>query len=91
MPRLDGTGPVNMGPMTGRGLGYCGGHRSSGYFKRRGVGLDSRRCFGGRRFSGYDRTPNAHKLSPEEEREILLREKEILEAELETIERELED
>lgn len=23
MPRLDGTGPKGMGPMTGRGLGKC--------------------------------------------------------------------
>ncbi|MCD6320335.1 MAG: DUF5320 domain-containing protein [Candidatus Desulfofervidaceae bacterium] len=25
MPRLNGTGPLGMGPMTGRGLGYCPG------------------------------------------------------------------
>ena len=23
MPRQDGTGPRGLGPMTGRGLGYC--------------------------------------------------------------------
>lgn len=23
MPGLDGTGPHGMGPMTGRGMGYC--------------------------------------------------------------------
>jgi hypothetical protein len=23
MPRFDGTGPAGMGPMTGRGMGYC--------------------------------------------------------------------
>jgi len=23
MPGLDGTGPNEMGPMTGRGMGYC--------------------------------------------------------------------
>ncbi len=23
MPRFDGTGPDGMGPMTGRGMGYC--------------------------------------------------------------------
>lgn len=23
MPRLDGTGPMGLGPMTGRGLGWC--------------------------------------------------------------------
>ena len=25
MPRMDGTGPMGAGPMTGRGLGPCGG------------------------------------------------------------------
>jgi hypothetical protein len=25
MPKLDGTGPMGQGPMTGRGLGPCGG------------------------------------------------------------------
>lgn len=25
MPGLDGTGPLGQGPMTGRGLGLCGG------------------------------------------------------------------
>jgi hypothetical protein len=24
MPYLDGTGPMDLGPLTGRGLGYCG-------------------------------------------------------------------
>ncbi len=24
MPRMDGTGPLGQGPMTGRGLGPCG-------------------------------------------------------------------
>jgi hypothetical protein len=23
MPRFDGTGPMGLGPMTGRGMGYC--------------------------------------------------------------------
>ena len=31
MPAGDGTGPAGMGPMTGRGAGYCGGYGASGY------------------------------------------------------------
>jgi len=23
MPGFDGTGPIGLGPMTGRGMGYC--------------------------------------------------------------------
>ena len=31
MPAGDGTGPMGMGPMTGRGAGYCGGYGAPGY------------------------------------------------------------
>ncbi len=31
MPRGDGTGPAGMGPMTGRGAGYCAGYSVPGF------------------------------------------------------------
>ncbi len=31
MPFGDGTGPSGMGPMTGRGMGYCAGYVQPGY------------------------------------------------------------
>jgi len=31
MPYGDGTGPQGMGPMTGRGAGYCAGYAVPGY------------------------------------------------------------
>lgn len=31
MPRGDGTGPMGLGPMTGRGAGYCAGYGVPGY------------------------------------------------------------
>ena len=31
MARGDGTGPAGMGPMTGRGAGYCAGYPIPGY------------------------------------------------------------
>ena len=31
MPRGDGTGPMGMGPMTGRAAGYCAGYPMPGY------------------------------------------------------------
>ncbi len=40
MPRLNGTGPMGQGPMTGRGMGSCGG------------GMGCGQGFG-RRFSGF--------------------------------------
>jgi len=42
MPAGDGTGPPGMGPMTGRGAGYCAGYGAPGYagaFPGRGFGL----------------------------------------------------
>ena len=39
MPRFDGMGPMGQGPMTGRGLGPCGGCRCGGA----GYGLGARR------------------------------------------------
>lgn len=35
MPGRDGTGPVGMGPMTGRGMGYCGHHVHTPWAGRR--------------------------------------------------------
>ncbi len=48
MPLRDGTGPENMGPLTGRGLGNCDskGVRVSG--SAPGRGFFSRRAGGGR-------------------------------------------
>ena len=31
MPAGNGTGPVGMGPMTGRGAGFCAGYSMPGY------------------------------------------------------------
>ncbi len=31
MPRGDGTGPMGMGPMSGRGMGFCAGFGRPGY------------------------------------------------------------
>ena len=31
MPRGDGTGPMGMGPMTGRAAGYCAGYPVPGF------------------------------------------------------------
>jgi len=41
MPRGDGTGPMGMGPMTGRAAGFCAGFGAPGFANRyvgRGLG-----------------------------------------------------
>jgi len=57
MPRGDGTGPMGMGSMTGRGAGYCAGFGQPGYMTPgpgrvigfgRGYGRGFGRGFGGR-------------------------------------------
>jgi len=58
MPRGDGTGPGGMGPMTGRGAGYCAGYpvpgymnpyggRGMGWGRGGGMGMAWRRGWGG--------------------------------------------
>ena len=48
MPFGDRTGPAEMGPMTGRAMGYCAGYNRPGYTNP-GFG------FGGRGFGGGGR------------------------------------
>lgn len=56
MPAGDGTGPVGMGPRSGRGVGYCGGYEAPGWAnygpgrRARGRGGPGLR---GRRWGGY--------------------------------------
>lgn len=49
MPRGDKRGPNGMGPMTGRGLGYCNGYESAGFTKGTpmgGAGFGQNQGFG---------------------------------------------
>lgn len=49
MPRGDGTGPAGMGPMTGRGAGFCAGSRVPGFLNSssgRGLGFGRGRGYG---------------------------------------------
>ena len=50
MPRGDGTGPMGMGPMTGRGAGFCASFAVPGYMNPiPGFGLGFGRGRGSRR------------------------------------------
>jgi len=51
MPLGDGTGPAGMGPMTGRGTGYCAGYGVPGYANP----LPGARFVAGRPFLGWPR------------------------------------
>ena len=89
MPRRDGTGPMGMGPFTGRGMGFC---RPGRYIGRRaglgyGLGYGYGRMGGFNRWGGYP----ADSISPEEERNLLRGEKAALRSRLEEIEKILGD
>ncbi len=71
MPRLNGTGPMGQGPMTGRGMGNCpGGGRGFG------------QGFGGRFFRGWPFANRGGVPTKEEQKKLLLEEKEVIEQEL---------
>jgi len=57
MPGGNGTGPQGMGPMTGRGAGFCAGNSITGYInpgagRRLGMGAGRGLARGGRCFGG---------------------------------------
>ena len=56
MPFGDGTGPMGLGPMTGRGAGFCAGFGRPGFaspIPRRGFGFGWRMPYGYPYAGGY--------------------------------------
>ena len=76
MPGQDQTGPMGAGPMTGRGMGPCGG----GFGRGRGCG------FGYGRRGGYYLTGEERKASLEREVEYLKEDLKDAEKELKSLE-----
>ncbi|OGJ15461.1 hypothetical protein A3K73_04305 [Candidatus Pacearchaeota archaeon RBG_13_36_9] len=80
MPNMDKTGPAGQGPMTGRGLGPCGGGMRRGCLRGFGMG----RGFG----FGYRRQVT---LTKDEEKKILEADLKDIEVEKEAIQRRLKE
>ncbi|HKM04551.1 MAG TPA: DUF5320 domain-containing protein [Lachnospiraceae bacterium] len=83
MPRRDGTGPMGIGAMTGRGVGYCNPAMNSTldnqpiYFGGYGCGRGNRRQFCVAGAPGYQRN-NYLKNSVEMDEKTLLSNQETL-------------
>ncbi len=107
MPRGDGTGPMGMGPMTGRAAGFCAGYAVPGYMnpvQGRGRGMAWGRGYG-RGFgmgmawrhgwaayhSPFYPTPYYPANFPQSEEEILKKQAEYLGKELEQINKRIEE
>lgn len=103
MPRGDGTGPMGMGPLTGRAFGFCAGFRTPGFTNPgTGAGL-GRGCGYGRgfrRMSSFGTVPgwvpagysvfNGAFASAETEKEYLTRQADFMENQLEQVKKRLE-
>ena len=90
MPGRNGTGPMGQGPLTGRGLGPCGGGAAYGgrfYGRRMGFGRGARfgGGFGG---AGYYAPAN---LTAEEQKELLSERKAFLESELNDLQKQMDE
>lgn len=81
MPAFDKTGPQGQGPMTGRGMGRCGGGQGMG--RRMGFGRCCGRGRGLGRYFGWN-TPQ----TKEEQKTDLLEYKKALQEELEDVSKE---
>lgn len=103
MPRGDGTGPMGMGPMTGRAAGYCAGHATPGFANPvggRGLGMAWGRGGGGGRGLAWRRGPGrafgpmppaAAAPTREQETELLRSQADLLKEQLDRITSRLEE
>jgi hypothetical protein len=100
MPRGDGSGPTGMGPMSGRGAGFCAGFNTPGYMAQgcgRGFGMGLRRGFGGRfgfrgGMAGAQRAVgDFSQMSRDQEIEILKNQANSLKDALENVQKKLEE
>ena len=91
MPGRDGTGPVGMVAMAGRGLGPCAGAGVNRFGA--GLGFGQRRRLAGRRGfgRGYALNYTADQVDTKTQKEILQEQKEILKNNLETIDKQLDN
>ncbi|MBN1494488.1 DUF5320 domain-containing protein [Candidatus Peregrinibacteria bacterium] len=93
MPGFDGTGPMGQGPMTGWGIGACGGGRGygCGYGRRRGYGFGGRGMGRGGFWRGAPNWTPSFSASPSDEKSYLKDEIRCLKEDLEEAQKRLKD
>jgi hypothetical protein len=103
MPKGNGTGPLGMGPMTGRGAGLCAGNnfinsatgRGCGMGLLRGGGFGRRNIFQATGIPGWMRTGTStgvvHKTDLEFEKQSLMGYVKNIVSELESAKKRLEE
>lgn len=97
MPAGNGTGPMGMGPMTGRGAGFCSGAGTPGYANGGGFGYGGGYGGGfGRRNRFFATAPRGRfvrpmAMDPINEKQALQNQADALQAQLENIKKRLED
>jgi hypothetical protein len=105
MPRMDGTGPMGAGAMTGRGLGRCDSENVAearttptrgygmGYIRGcgRGFARGAGRGMGLGRGRGMGRGFAAGYVNPENRKDLLQRRKDILQERLSMVNEQLEN
>ncbi|NLC31765.1 MAG: DUF5320 domain-containing protein [Clostridiales bacterium] len=92
MPRMDGTGPMGTGAMTGRGFGPCGGGQRIGCTMGRG-GARGRGAGAGRGMNygqGYGRAMAINDNPVQASREQLQQRRDNLKAQLDALDKTLQ-
>ncbi len=95
MPGRDGSGPIGVGSMTGRGLGSCTeldtGRYGSGFGRGFGRGSAYRCGFGPGFGRGFGRGVVWNQPSPKMQKELLQEQRELLKKRLSAIDEELDE
>ena len=90
MPRMDMTGPMGAGPMTGRGLGPCGGGQAFGCGRGRGAGMGRAMGNGQNVGQGYGRGMAVNVNQNIEPRQTLQQRRDFLKTQLDALDKELQ-
>ncbi len=84
MPNRNGTGPLGAGPLTGRGMGPCGGYGRASYGGGRGFGFGR-----GRGWFPFANTNGA--ISADDEKQALNSQISLLTEEIDAIKKRIEE